>query len=163
MTRTMWLCATAAMIGCGLTGCADVEMNNGQTGQQGNQAQSRRLMAKVNPPVLDIPVPIGFDLDEARSRNRSGAGTRFVDHVYTGRAEKFDVVRFYRRHMPEHGWKEMSYQFAQGSGVFSFEKSVAGYKEESTVIVRDGGLWDRIEIIVAVGPRGPASVPANPN
>ena len=145
-------------VGCfALAGCTDPSLESGRP--SGTPARQMGLIAKARPPVLDIPVPIGFELVESQSRNRSGGGIRWIDHVYVGNAEKFEVVRFYRRHMEQHGWKEMSYQFAQGRGLFSYEKDVAGYKEECTVVVQDAS-WDRVQVIVGVGPRGAATVPA---
>jgi hypothetical protein len=159
MTRNVWLWVLAAELCC-VAGCADVNATNGQAGN--GEKPSRALIAKTTPPILDIPMPIGFELD-ATSRNSSGAGIRTVDHVYVGQADKFAVLRFYRRYMPDHGWKEMSFRYAHESGLVSFEKDVVGYKEECTVVVRDAGLWNKVKVQISVGPRGPASVPANPN
>jgi hypothetical protein len=142
-------------------GCLDARVNAGETAEPDGE-KSDELVDKSNPPVLDIPVPIGFDLDEGRSINRSGAGVRIVDHVYVGRADKFAVVRFYEQMMPEQGWKKMSYQFAKGRGVLSFEKDLAGYKEGCRITVDDGS-WGQVEVNVELGPRGPASVTGNRN
>ncbi len=142
-------------------GCLDAQINGGETSEADGE-KSTELVDKSNPPVLDIPVPIGFELDEARSINRSGAGMRIVDHVYVGRADKFAVVRFYEQMMPEQGWKKMEYQFAKGRGVLSFEKDLAGYKEGCRITVDDGS-WGRIEVNVELGPRGPATVSGNRN
>jgi hypothetical protein len=86
-----------------------------------------------------------------------------VEHIYEGRADKFAVVRFYRRYMERKGWTLMRNQFAQGRSTLSFEKKTSGLTEECTVSVSEAGLWDKVRIAVAVGPRGPMAIPAPSN
>jgi len=60
--------------------------------------------------------------------------------------------------METKGWKLMSDQFAQGAGLLSFEKIVAGYTEGCTVRVASAGVWSKVEIIIFCGPRGPMTI-----
>jgi hypothetical protein len=143
-------------------GCKDPEMETGKKSGPSESSNSMELIAQPDPPILDIPVPIGFELNEDRSRHRRAAGIRFVDHMYVGRAEKFAVVRFYKRHMERKGWSLMNSQYAQGRSMLSFEKKTAGFTEECLISISDAGMWNRVQIVVAVGPRGPAAIPAQP-
>jgi hypothetical protein len=143
-------------------GCNDSEMDTGDQAGGSGSSDPMELIARPDPPILDIPVPIGFELNEDRSRHRSAAGIRFIDHMYLGRAEKFAVVRFYKRHMERKGWSLMNSQYAQGRSTMSFEKKTAGFTEECLISIAKAGMWDRVQIVVAVGPRGPAAIPAQP-
>jgi len=146
-----------AVVFLAVAGCTDP---NGVDDDARNNKPVRplELIPQVSPPILDLPVPIGYELDESRSRHHKGAGFRWLDHRYLGNTEKHAVLRFYRRHMETKGWKLMSEQFAQGAGLLSFEKIVAGYTEGCTVRVASAGAWGRVEIVIGCGPRGPMTV-----
>jgi len=98
-------------------------------------APAAELVAKARPPIADLPIPIGFDLDEGRSRNFAAAGARYVDHVYRGGADKFAVARFYKRHMPISRWARVTDMFVQGDIMLDFEKE----SERCRIIVTRGG------------------------
>jgi hypothetical protein len=80
------------------------------------------LPALATPPIDDLPVPAGFKLKESESRNFESPLARFIDHTYQGRADKFSVVRFYGRHMPQHGWKLRSSEMIRGAFTIHYEK-----------------------------------------
>lgn len=80
------------------------------------------LVAQSRPPIPDLPIPIGFDLDEGRSRDFAAAGARYVDHVYKGGDDKFSVARFFKRHMPVSRWTLVTSLFVQGDVMLDFEK-----------------------------------------
>ena len=61
---------------------------------------SAELIAVARPRLADVPVPVGFDLDEDRSRDFSSGGARWADNVYSGSADKETAARFYIRQMP---------------------------------------------------------------
>lgn len=83
---------------------------------------SVELVGQARPPIPDLPTPVGFNLDETRSRNFVTVGSRYVDHLYKGRAEKMAVVRFYQRHMPINRWEPITDVFSQGDMVMDFRK-----------------------------------------
>lgn len=95
------------------------------------------LIARAYPWIPDVPVPIGFDLDESRSRDFMAAGARYVDHLYKGRADKWAVARFYKRQMPIHRWTFVTDIFAQGDIRLDFEKET----ERCQVVISKGSWW----------------------
>jgi len=108
------------------------------------------LVAMRRPPIEDLPVPIGFYLDEDKSRNFTAAGARYVDHAFKGRADKFAVGRFYKRQMPISRWTLVTDMFVQGDIVLDFEKDT----ERCRINVSDGGLFGSTRVKIAVWTSG---------
>ncbi|HET6429084.1 MAG TPA: hypothetical protein VFJ30_11775 [Phycisphaerae bacterium] len=100
------------------------------------------LAAQVRPPILDLPVPVGFRMDERRSRDFAAAGARYVDHVYKGRSDKFAVGRFYKRNMPRSRWVLVTDMFVQGDIMLDFEKQT----ERCRIIVAGGDLIHTVHV-----------------
>ncbi len=143
-------------------GCDSTEVETGDSSSASASSNTEMvLVARTDPPILDIPVPVGLELADP-SRNRSAAGVRWIDHFYEGRADKFAAVRFYKRQMQRKGWTLMSSQYVDGRSTLSFEKKMTGLTEEALVSIYDAGLWSKIRVHVAVGPRGPMAIPASP-
>jgi hypothetical protein len=152
--RSQW---TAALLATGLLvwacGC-DVS-------QQSRAAGSNRpepvpeLVGQARPPVADLPVPLGFKLDQGRSRSFATGGVRWVDHVYKGSADKFAVARFYKRNMPISKWELMTDMFVQGKIILTFEKP----GEASRVEIRDGDLFHSTYIETALWTKGQMAAP----
>lgn len=63
------------------------------------------LVAAKQSPIPDVPHPIGFVLITSQSRSELIDGRRYAEHMYQGQAQAGDIVRFYRRVLPRHGWK----------------------------------------------------------
>jgi len=112
--------------------------------------------------VPDVPVPIGFKLDEGHSRHFATGGARYVDHVYKGTVDKMEVVKFYRREMPSHRWGGMEEQLVQGNVIMDFENNKT--PEHCRVIVGGGGnifnptkiqihLWARGRLVPPLAPK----------
>ena len=95
------------------------------------------LVAKGRPSIADVPEPIGFKLDERRSRYFAAAGARYVDHLYKGRADKWAVGRFYKRQMPISRWVRVTDRFVQGGIVLDFEKET----ERCVIQIVKGSLF----------------------
>jgi hypothetical protein len=95
------------------------------------------LVAKARPSIADVPEPIGFKLDERRSRYFAAAGARYVDHLYKGRGDKYAVGRFYKRQMPISRWTLVTDRFVQGGIVLDFEKET----ERCVVQIIKVQLW----------------------
>jgi hypothetical protein len=107
------------------------------------------LTPKYKPNIPDVPVPAGFSLCESRSRNYDTGVARFVDHLYKGSDDKWDVARFYREQMPVSRWTYVTDVFAQGTYTLEFEKG----SERCVVNVRKGSWfwpWHRTYIEVRV-------------
>jgi len=141
------LALTAALVGC--NGSA----NSGDAQKIGPEPE---LVAMRRPPIEDLPVPIGFYLDEGKSRNFSAAGARYIDHAYKGSADKFAVGRFYKRQMPISRWTMVTDMFVQGDIVLDFEKDT----ERCRISISDGGLFDKTRVKMAVWTSGRIVPPA---
>ena len=147
---TVWACAGLA--GCGESG------QSGSVGPGGSQAVGPvpELVAMSRPPIADVPVPIGFDLKEGKSRNFAAAGARYVDHVYKGSADKFAVGRFFKRQMPISRWALVTDMFVQGDIMLDFEKDT----ERCRIMITDSGWFGSVTVKVAVWTSGRIRAPA---
>lgn len=105
------------------------------------------LVAEPKPLIADLPVPDGFTIDEDRSRSFASAGTRWVDYVYAGGADKHSVGRFYKRQMPICRWALVTDMFTQGEIQLIFEK-----EGESCCIKINGS--GTVRIAVTIWPKG---------
>lgn len=111
------------------------------------QSSTMDLGAQARSPLPDVPVPDGFTLVELRSRSWQSGQSRFVDHMYEGRGEKFAVSRFYEKQMPTAGWTLESSQFLQGRGTMDFAKG----DEHCRITFYDKGLGGTA-VLVAIWP-----------
>ncbi len=128
----LMLALSATMVGCG--GSSGPGGVSG--GASGDLGPVPELVAMRRPPIADLPVPIGFGLKEDKSRNFSAAGARYIDHVYSGRADKFAVGRFYKRQMPISRWTLVTDMFVQGDIMIDFEKDT----ERCRINISDGSF-----------------------
>ncbi len=134
-----------------MIGCGDSSGTGGvSAGGSGDVGPLPELVAMRRPPIADLPVPIGFDLKESKSRNFSAAGARYIDHAYGGRADKFAVGRFYKRQMPISRWTLVTDMFVQGDIMIDFEKD----SERCRISISDGGFFGSTRIQMAVWTSG---------
>lgn len=108
-------------LGLQLAGC------NGKTSTAPNTPAPQALPLmdlprQSNPPVADLPIPVGFKEDESQNRLLHTGMGRFVDHLYKGGADRYAVVRFFKREMPVSRWTEVTYMQTQGEHALDFEK-----------------------------------------
>ena len=96
-------------------------------------------------------MPKGFVLNEELSRNFAASGERFVDHVYTGRTDKYTLSRFYRRHMPVNQWALVTDMFSQGQISLDFEKQ----GERCRILIDEGGSLSPARVQARVWPHRP--------
>ena len=113
MVKTITCVGLLALI-CTFSGCAWFS---------GDANPGYELAAVAKPPVADLPVPLGFKLDEDHSRSNDSGVARFVDHLYWGSASKFAVSRFYKKAMVARRWRFVSETFSLGEQNLRFEKS----------------------------------------
>ena len=116
------------------------------------------LVAQSRPPIPDLPVPIGFYMDESKSRNYAFAGGRLVDHVYSGRGDKLAIKRFYERQMPISRWALVTAMFVQGDIMMDFERD----NERCRVSLNDAGWFSRVHIKIYLTTSGKLENPAGP-
>ena len=145
------------VVGCADTGTTDSRGNgrNSGGGSSGNRDKNT-LFARARPPIPDLPVPYGFDLNESRSRHWTVGQLRLVDHVYSGSADKFAVAEFYRTQMPINRWERVREHFAQGKIMLDFDKG----DERCHVVIQEKGWGDGIEIQIMLSSSGKISTPA---
>lgn len=160
-------CVTAtvtAAVGLGLTGCGWFDDSSGGAVVTDGQTATAPAPGagtpppQMRPPISDVPVPQDFDLVESKSRNYAVAGARFVDHVYKGRGDKFELKRFYERYMPMNRWVLSTFIFAQGRMVLDFDKT----GERCRVTITDSEFWGTAEISVLIWPNRTAEASASP-
>jgi len=104
------LLCTAALAGCqtGASGQASSPTdadNPDDPSVRLKAGEGGTLVPKSEPQVEDLPVPIGFKLDEDASRAYNADQSRLIDHIYRGPATKREVEQFYQYNMPLHGWR----------------------------------------------------------
>ena len=109
------------------------------------------------PPVADLPVPDGFRLDENASRSFAEGGSRYVDHLYTGRADKYNVSRFYKRYMPISRWTLTTDMFIQGRMLLDFEKE----GERCRIVIEETGVMGSSKVQAQVWSRGRVTMTAS--
>jgi hypothetical protein len=112
MRKTIISASLLVML-CTLSGCAWFS---------GDVNPGYELAAVSKPPVADLPVPLGFKLDEGSSRSNDSGVARFIDHLYTGSASKFAVSRFYKKAMTARKWRFVSETFSLGDQNLRFER-----------------------------------------
>jgi len=110
------------------------------------------------PPIGDLPVPIGFKLDENKSLDFVVAGSRFANHKYKGDADKLSVKRFYERQMPVNRWTLTTAMFVGGDINMDFEKEM----ERCRITVKEGNWFHKTDIFVRLWTSGPVQLPVPP-
>jgi hypothetical protein len=149
----VYLIAALGLLVAGCNGSNTVESSGGAMREVSPPLE---LVAQARPPILDLPVPIGFELDEGRSRNFAAAGARYVDHLYKGGGDRFAVGRFYKRHMPISRWALVTDMFVQGDIVLDFEKET----ERCRIVASKGSLFHSTYIKVQLWTTGRIQAPA---
>ena len=155
MTRC-WSLALVTGIACLVAlGCSNTETVDATGGAPRQVSSSLELVAQSRPPVPDVAVPLGFKLDEGKSRNFAAAGARYVDHVYKGPEDKWAVARFYKRHMPVNRWTLVTDKFVQGNIELDFDKET----ERCQVTIGNGDLFHKTVIKLALWTSGRVEIP----
>jgi len=158
MTRLAASILAAALL---VVGCNNTQTVDRSSGAPRRVEASTLLIAQSRPPIPDLPIPVGFSLNEGKSRSFAAAGARYVDHVYDGSDNKFAVARFYKRQMPINRWTLVTDMFVQGDIMLDFEKEL----ERCRIIIADGGMFNPTVIKVQLWTSGriqppPGTVPA---
>ncbi len=109
------------------------------------------LVAKSQPPMVDLPMPVSFDLKESRSRSMAAPGLRFVDHWYYGREDKWAVGRFFKRQMPAAQWQLQADRMMTGDIVLDFVKG-----RESCKMTIGENFWGTTTVHVEIYAAGPS-------
>ena len=133
----------AAVLAC-VTGC-QADINASARGQE-SAGEEPRLLRQPRPYIPDLPVPVNFQLDQAKSGNLDAPGVRLVDHLYKGREDKISVRLFYIREMPAHQWRLVTTMFTRGTVIMNFEKN----SERCHIEILDGSWWHSTHIRVRI-------------
>jgi hypothetical protein len=147
---TAGLMALALLVGCNRE-AQTVDVSSGAP----RMAEAvTEVPAQAGAPIADIPMPVGFKLDQEHSRNATAAGARFIDHVYAGDGDKRQVHMFFKRQMPISRWALMRDVFAQGSIQMDFDNS----RETCRIVITEStSIWPwskPVKVSVVVLPMG---------
>ena len=153
--RPIWV-VTALLVLAG--GCANVQYARREDDGSKDPNRLPELAAQARPPIADLPVPLGFELDEKVSRSFAASGSRYVDHVYKGRCDKYAIARFYKRHMPICRWALVTDMFVQGSIQLEFEKE----GERCRIAIVGKGTLSSSRVEAQVWSNGRISMAASP-
>lgn len=84
----------------------------------------RGLVASPDSKIADVPMPIGFKPVGSKCSWGWDGRARKVHHVYQGHSKQGDVVEFYQRTLPGHGWTMVDMQSISDSTVMRYTKGV---------------------------------------
>jgi hypothetical protein len=139
MVRTGFFAAVVLALVAMMTGCQ----------------QPAEIKPQAKPVIADVPWPEGFVYDDIKSQSNMAAGSRTIDHLYKGRLSKYEVLRFYQKHMPPNQWTEVREAQMQGDVLMDFDKG----NERCTIIITDGNWMYPTYIKVVLSSVGRADGP----
>jgi hypothetical protein len=149
----------AAVLAIAAAGCNQGDGGTSISGEPRKQsAGPKELIPRARPPIADLPVPSGFDLDQRRSVDYALSGARIVVHIYTGWPDKFSVKRFYERQMPISRWVLTTSMFERGEIILDFEKET----ERCRITTTEEGLFRKTHIRASMWTSGPVQTPEQP-
>ncbi len=126
------------MVGC----------ENGMWGPKQEPLKPREQLGRTT----DIPVPAGFEMDEAASEDKSTGGWRYVRHTYLGKPDPQRVRVFYREEMPLAKWNLLSDEMRQGTYHLHFENEL---ENADITISQVKKTWStKTKIVIEVSPKG---------
>ena len=150
-----WIFIVAAALA--VSGCTRDRTIDSSGGAPREVSMMPGLVAVSRPYVPDVPVPLDFQQVEKQSIDFGAGSARYVHHIYKGKAAKWDVRRFYEKHMPVNQWSLVTYMNADGEMSLDYEKQ----NERCRIIVADGSWFYPVRVIVRLWTSGPI-VPKTP-
>ncbi len=98
-------------------------------------------------PVMDVPVPVGFQIDRDRSQATvvPHSSLRLINQEYRGSAPASAVARFYRHRLPPLRWKSLGQTRVRGSWILFFNKN----REDCTITIVPGWFFTHLYLVVA--------------
>jgi len=118
-----WRITCCLLMAAVVVGCEDDTRVSSDPFDPDSPSVRMRLIADPESPIADVPVPVGFELREKSSRSYHAAGSRYIDHVYRGRADKIDIERFYQRVMSTKGWTYRGSNMVRGVIQMRYERA----------------------------------------
>ena len=119
-------------------------------GLAGCSQNSESLLAPApNPPVADIPIPMGMHIDLSRSQSTyaPGSNIRLVNELYVGSDPRLSVARFFLHNMPIYKWKMQEERQGPGGISLDFIK----HQEECVITIKRG--WFNTHCYISVTPK----------
>ena len=128
------------------------------------------LVPMSNSPIPDVPIPLGFEIGEKQTLEFGAGAARYLQHIYKGKADKWELKRFFRQQMQANRWQFVTYMLAAGEFSLEYEKD----NERCRIMIADSGglhllhptqirirLWTSgpIEIKTAMQPRPTTTAP----
>ncbi|MCE5325008.1 MAG: hypothetical protein LLG01_01190 [Planctomycetaceae bacterium] len=117
------------------------------------------LIPLATSPIPDVPVPMGFKIKEKQTLEFGAGSARYLEHVYKGRADKWELNRFFRQQMQANRWQFVNYLVTDGEFTLEFEKDT----ERCRVMIADGSWYNVIHptsITVRLWSTGPIEIRA---
>jgi hypothetical protein len=102
--------------------------------------------------ISEVPIPTGFEMDEAGSEDRSTGGWRYIRHTYKGQPDPQLVRAFYHEQMPHAKWRLIDDQMRQGQYTMHFENDLESCEVSISRVKKQ---WStKTELQIEVTPRG---------
>jgi len=116
----------------------------------GRRLATGPLRPSPDPVEADIPIPVGFRLEDRSSEDWASGRVRYVRHRYSGIADKYAVRRFYREQMPLVRWSPQSENLVDGRHTLRFKRP----RESCTIRVSDAdsGRAGAVTVEVLIAP-----------
>ena len=124
-----------------------------------SQNSESLLIPTPNPPVADIPIPMGMHIDLSRSQSTyaPGSNIRLVNELYVGSDPRLSVARFFLHNMPIYKWKMQEERQGPGGISLDFVK----HQEECVITIKRG--WFNTHCYISVTPQLSHAAPAKPS
>lgn len=93
----------------------------------------------------DLPVPSGFKFLPLKSFIFDAEKTRVGILEYTGKAFPYDIVKFYKKFMPDYGWRILN--------ILEGKETLLSFKKEDEIcIVKFGYRGRKSTLVISVSP-----------
>ncbi|MCE5276983.1 MAG: hypothetical protein ABFD92_19885 [Planctomycetaceae bacterium] len=143
MNRTWMLASVAAfaaiiwLAGCSSTTTTEATMSpTDDDGRLDDAVLVPDLIPLATSPIADVPVPMGFKIKEKQTLEFGAGSARYLEHTYKGRADKWELNRFFRQQMQANRWQFINYLVTDGEFTLEFEKD-----NERCRIIIAGAAW----------------------
>ena len=80
------------------------------------------LERRDQPYVSDVPVPKDFEIDLRKSTYENKPGSRYIKHIYIGKASRIAINNFYKELMPEEEWSFIDEKLQNGVYTLNYDK-----------------------------------------
>ncbi len=101
-----------------------------------------------------VPIPTGFEMDEAGSEDKSTGGWRYIRHTYIGKPDPQLVRAFYHEQMPLAKWRMIDDEMLHGLYTMRFENDLEACKVCISRVKQKWSTKTKLQIEVTPHSRG---------